>query len=52
MKYEEYYADDRCIIPEDIKKMSLAELDAEIARLEAEARAEKERLERQPRVSA
>lgn len=46
------YRDDAAVVPESVKKMSLEELDAEIARLEAEARAEKERLERQPRASA
>lgn len=34
---EKFFADDRCIIPEDIKKMSKAELEAEIARIEKEA---------------
>ncbi len=36
--------DDRVIIPDDIAKMSIEELDAEIARLEAEAAVEKRRL--------
>lgn len=40
---EEYFADDRVVIPEHIKKMSREELDAEIARLEKEAREKKER---------
>ena len=44
--------DDRFIIPEDIQKMSIKELDAEIARLEAEAAAEKRRiLEREKKAS-
>jgi len=38
---EEYIVDDRFIIPEDIKRMSKAELEAEIARLEKEERAKK-----------
>lgn len=41
MNENEYYADDRCIIPDYIKKMSNEELDREIARLEAEAKAKK-----------
>lgn len=40
---EEYFADDRCIIPDEVKKMSKEELDAEIERLEKEAREKKER---------
>lgn len=43
MAEKEYFADDRCIIPDYIKQMSAEELDREIARLEAEAKAEKER---------
>ena len=45
--------DDRVIIPEYImKKMSVKELDVEIARLEAEAAAEKQRiLEREKKAS-
>ena len=43
MKKEKFFADDRCIIPEYIKNMTEEELDAEIARLEAEAAAEKQR---------
>lgn len=38
---EEYFADDRCIIPDEVKKMSREELDAEIERLEKEAREKK-----------
>jgi len=38
---KEYHEDDRLIIPDDIKRMSKAELQAEIARLEEEARKEK-----------
>lgn len=41
MSEKEYFIDDRCIIPDDIKKMSIEELDREIARLEAEAKAKK-----------
>lgn len=38
---EEYVVDDRVVIPDDIKSMTKAELEAEIARLEEEARKEK-----------
>lgn len=38
----EDFLDDRVIIPDDIKRMSDKELDAEIARLEAEAAAERQ----------
>lgn len=38
--YEDYL-DDNVIITDDIKKMSIEELDREIARLEAEAKAKK-----------
>lgn len=37
MAEKEYIIDDRVIIPEDIKKMTLTELEAEIAKFEAEA---------------
>ncbi|MCR4888000.1 MAG: hypothetical protein K5979_02310 [Ruminococcus sp.] len=37
MAEKEYLIDDRNIIPEDIKKMSREELQAEIAKFEAEA---------------
>jgi len=40
-KIEPYFLDDRVIIPDYIKKMSKEELDKEIARLEAEAKAER-----------
>ena len=44
--------DDRFIIPEDIQKMSKEEIKREIARLEAEAAAEKQRiLEREKKAS-
>ncbi len=39
----EDFLDDRVIIPDDIKRMSDKELDAEIARLEAKAAAERQR---------
>lgn len=45
----EDYLDDRVIIPDDIKKMSQDELKKEIAKLEAEARAEKARILAQKR---
>lgn len=44
MSKKEYFIDDRVIIPDDIKKMSKEELDQEIAKLETQARAEKERI--------
>ncbi len=40
----EDYLDDNVVIPEYIKKMSLEEIESEIARLEAEAAKEKERI--------
>ena len=36
MADKEYFVDDRVIIPDDIKKMSVEELEAAIARLEKE----------------
>lgn len=48
MSEKEYFEDDRpVIIPEWIKKMSREERRAEIARLEAEAKAEKQRILKQ-----
>jgi len=47
MAEKEYFIDDRCIIPDYIKKMSTEELDREIARLEAEAKSKKEKNIRQ-----
>ncbi len=38
---EEYFADDRVIIPEYIRKMSREELEQEIARLEKEVKESK-----------
>lgn len=43
MKKEKYFADDRMIIPEYIKRMSKEELEAEIARLEKEHREKKQK---------
>lgn len=40
-KNEPYFLDDRCIIPDDIKKMSREQRRAEIVRLEKEARQNK-----------
>lgn len=40
---EEYFADDRVVIPEYIKKMTSEERRAEIERLEKEAREKKEK---------
>jgi len=43
--YTEWFEDDRPIkIPDHIKNMSKEELDAEIARLEAKARAERNKI--------
>ena len=44
MSEKEYFIDDRVIIPEEIFKMTKEERRAEIARLEAEAAAEKKRI--------
>jgi len=41
MNEKKYFIDDRVIIPDDIKKMSKEELDAEIAKFEAEMRKHK-----------
>lgn len=49
---KEYHEDDRLIIPEDISRMSKAELQTEIARLEKEAFAERERIERRKLATA
>lgn len=43
MAEKEYFIDDRVIIPDHIKNMSVEELDREIARLEAEAAKERDR---------
>lgn len=40
----ELFIDDNVVIPEEILRMSSEERQAEIARLEAEARAEKQRI--------
>lgn len=40
----EDYLDDNVIIPDDIKNMTKEELELEIAKLEAEAAAEKQRI--------
>lgn len=40
----ESYIDEIVVIPEDIKKMTKEELELEIAKLEAEAAAEKQRI--------
>lgn len=44
MDHEEYFEDDRLIIPEYIKKMSLEEIKKEIERLEAEEFGKKKNL--------
>ena len=52
MEHERYFAYDKLEIPEYIMKMTKAERRAEIARLEAEAAAEKQRiLEREKKAS-
>lgn len=40
-KIEPYFLDDRVIIPDDVKNMSIEELDAEIERLERESKEKK-----------
>lgn len=40
---EEYFADDRVIVPEYIRRMTSEERKAEIARIEKEIREEKEK---------
>lgn len=47
MAEKEYFINDNVIIPDWIKKMTPEEKRAEIARLEAEAKAEKERILKQ-----
>jgi hypothetical protein len=44
MTEKEYFIDDRCIIPDDIKKMTREERQAAIKKLEAEALEEKKKL--------
>jgi len=44
MAEKEYFIDDRVIIPNEIKKMSIEERNAEIKRLEALAKAEKRKI--------
>lgn len=46
MKTEPYILDDRCIISEEVKKMSKEERQREIERLEMEGRKEREHLRR------
>ncbi len=41
MKDKEYFIDDRVIIPEDIKKMTIEELEAAIKELEQELKEKK-----------
>ncbi len=45
----EDYLDDNVVIPEYIKNMSVEEIESEIARLEAEAAKEKERISKTKR---
>lgn len=44
MAEKEFFINDNVVIPDYIKKMSIEELDREIARLEAEAAKERERI--------
>jgi hypothetical protein len=44
MAEKEYFIDDRFIIPEEIKRMTKEERDREIAKLEAEAIAQKKKI--------
>lgn len=44
---EKYFADDRFIIPDEIKQMTSEEIDSEIKRLEEEGRKERDRLRRE-----
>lgn len=44
---EEYFADDRFIIPDEIKQMSDEEIEREIERLEEEGRKERDRLRKE-----
>lgn len=50
MAEKEYFIDDRVIIPEEIKRMSVEERNAEIKRLEAIAVAEKRMITERKRV--
>ncbi len=43
-KNNDFFIDDRCIIPENVKNMPREQLDREIAELEAQARAEKDKI--------
>ena len=43
-KNKDIFIDDRCIIPENVKNMSREQLDREIAELESQARAEKDKI--------
>ena len=53
MADKKYFIDDRVIIPDEIKKMTNEEIDAEIARLETEIMiAKKEKMERIQRETA
>lgn len=47
----EDFLDDRVIIPDDIKRMSDKELDAEIARLEAKAAERQHKITEQKKAS-
>lgn len=45
-KIKPYVLDDQCIISEEVQSMTREEMDREIKRLEAEARRERDRLEK------
>ena len=51
MKTEPYILDDRCIISEEVKRMSKEERQREIERLETEGRKERERLRKKKKLS-
>lgn len=52
MNEQEFLIDDRGIIPDDIKNMTKEELDAEIAKFEAETAEKRHRLEQRRKETA
>lgn len=44
MEKNNFFIDDRCVIPEDVKNMPREQLDREIEEFETQARAEKEKI--------
>ena len=51
MAENEYFIDDRIIIPDEIKRMSKEECRAEITRLEAEAAEKKRNIEKKKTIT-